>query len=100
MLDEDEYARVAERYRDAFRPGQQLREERPLPLDAALDIEARFEPVRREYEAVTGWQTATRMPLMHHRTAMYGPPCHACGKPLRTPRAKRCAACWTRVPSG
>lgn len=29
------------------------------------------------------------------RLKPYGPSCGWCGKPLRTPKAKPCAACWT-----
>jgi len=32
-------------------------------------------------------------PVLHHEAARYGPDCTACGKPLRTPRAKFCAEC-------
>jgi hypothetical protein len=34
--------------------------------------------------------------LPQHRLADYGPPCKSCGLPLRTPRAKMCAACGAR----
>lgn len=49
------------------------------------------------YEDFTGLRETNFRALFHHRIAMYGPPCVHCGKPLRTPAAKLCAACWGRV---
>lgn len=45
------------------------------------------------YERVTGYKETDPNAILHHRLSMYGPPCHACGKPLRTPIARYCAVC-------
>ena len=45
------------------------------------------------YESLTGLREANVNALWHHRIAMYGPPCPACSKPLRTQHASFCAAC-------
>jgi len=45
------------------------------------------------YTEITGFPEANANALFHHRLSVYGPPCHACGKPLRTPQAKYCAMC-------
>lgn len=74
MLDEAEWAEVA-------RSG----------LGAALP--KRLQAIREAYERLTGLAEANANAIMHHRLAQYGPPCAACGKPLRTPRARFCAAC-------
>ena len=50
-------------------------------------------PVVREYERITGHHEPDPMEVWHHRLALYGNPCLNCGKPLRTPQAKLCAAC-------
>jgi hypothetical protein len=98
MLDETEFERVDSLYRASFRSFQQFRQEQGLSPDARINIDDMFEAVRREYEAMTGMADCHENAIMHHRIAIYGPPCHACGKPLRTPQARLCAACWTRVP--
>lgn len=52
------------------------------------------------YEAITGFKETNINALAHHRLSLYGPDCHACGKPLRTTRARFCAACGTlRTPA-
>lgn len=81
MLDETEFAEVARLYSSGFR--------------ARGTIEQRFAPVTREYERLTGYVNCPANAVMHHRLSLYGPPCVACGKPLRTPRARHCAACGT-----
>ena len=53
----------------------------------------RYGPMLREYERITGFRETNPMAIYHHLVWIYGPPCAACGKPLRTPRAKFCAAC-------
>jgi hypothetical protein len=45
------------------------------------------------YERLTGFPETNPEALFHHRVALYGPPCSYCGKPLRTPAARSCAAC-------
>src|SRR3954470_14259151 len=35
--------------------------------------------------------------VSHHHASRFGPPCHTCGKPLRSPRATHCAACGAAV---
>ena len=45
------------------------------------------------YVKLTGHAETNVTALWHHRRSMYGAPCHCCGKPLRTKRAKHCAAC-------
>ncbi|NLR74313.1 hypothetical protein [Leeia aquatica] len=47
------------------------------------------------YEKLTGFKASNVNALSHHRLSMYGPPCHVCGKPLRTPQARFCAMCNT-----
>lgn len=47
------------------------------------------------YERITGFRETNPDVLFHHRLSMYGPPCLACGKPLRTPQARFCAVCST-----
>jgi hypothetical protein len=65
--------------------------ERGLPETEA------YRPALDLYEEMTGLRETNMRALYHHRIAMYGPPCERCGKPLRTPAARFCAACWHRV---
>lgn len=98
MLDEREYALVAKLYNAAFRATREFREEYQLPL-VGLGIEERFRPMLDLYEQITGFRETVAAAVMHHRLALYGPPCAVCGKPLRTPRASRCVVCGAAVPS-
>ena len=45
------------------------------------------------YFELTGFRETNINAIWHHIVDLYGPPCCECGKPLRTPRAKWCAAC-------
>jgi hypothetical protein len=48
------------------------------------------------YEQFTGVRETDWNKVFHHRIANYGDPCSNCGKPLRSPTAKDCAACGHR----
>lgn len=52
-----------------------------------------FNPALQAYFELTGYHEVNGDALLHHRLMLFGPPCEACGKPLRTPRARICAAC-------
>jgi hypothetical protein len=85
MLDEHEFKLVASKHG-------------VKGLGSMADREDRFYgPVVREYERVTGVHGTHYTEVYHHRLSLYGPPCSSCGKPLRTPTAKFCAACGYRV---
>jgi hypothetical protein len=56
-----------------------------------------WEPAYRAVERMTGMSIGNRAAVWHHRLSRYGPPCTSCGKPLRTPRARLCAACGAAV---
>ena len=47
------------------------------------------------YEEITGFPESNANALFHHRLSLYGPPCHSCGKPLRTPQETYCPMCGT-----
>jgi hypothetical protein len=67
MLDEDEFARVC---LDRSESGRLAR-----------------------YNKMTGFGETNLNAVYHHRLSLYGPPCPDCGKRLRTPKARFCAAC-------
>ncbi len=93
MLDEEEFARVARLYRDGFGgPRASADAAHPRP---PRSIQERFAPVTLEYERMTGYADCPPAAVMHHRLSLFGPPCAACNKPLRTPQASLCAACGT-----
>lgn len=71
---------------------KQYREETGCSLSEALEKGLGYQTVAA-YERVTGYKEANPNAILHHRLSLYGPPCHACGKPLRTPAARYCANC-------
>lgn len=99
MLDEAEYAEVYEALRTGARWFDEERERRGLRPDEPLGLtgeglrERRFGPMLNAYERITGYRETNPNAVFHHRISLYGGPCPACGKPLRTPKARYCAAC-------
>jgi hypothetical protein len=94
MLEEPEFAEIWAAYQRCIPAVRQLRQEQGVPLREA--VQAAFTPVRELYEQLTGMREVHQDEIVKHRLALYGPPCPACGKPFRTPRARFCAACGYR----
>ena len=92
MLDEAEFAEVEPLYRSGLRLFKQIEEQADHPMRGTTE-EERFRPLLDTYERLTGFRESNPNAVMHHRLALYGPPCAVCGKPLRTPRASRCMVC-------
>ncbi|MRD48918.1 hypothetical protein GHT07_16645 [Caenimonas koreensis DSM 17982] len=92
MLTDEEWERVAPHLSDGIAQIKKYREEHQCSL-----AEAKKKGFGRRalevYEEITGVHETNADALFHHRLSIYGPPCHACAKPLRTPMARSCAAC-------
>ena len=101
MLDEAEFREVHDLYLATFssRRGQRPAAALKLGPINTPDIEARFRAMLERYRELTGFEETNPNAVLHHRVALYGPPCRTCGKPLRTPRARFCAACGATVSS-
>jgi len=91
MLDDQEWSRVGALLGNSVRAIKEFRERRGVPLAEATKV-ASWEALHL-YREITGFAETNAHALWHHQISIYGPPCHACGKPLRTPRAKRCFEC-------
>ena len=92
MLTEQEWLVMGPALSQSISDLQQIRIERGIDLAEALKHHYGSEALRL-YQEFTGFRETNPDALWHHRLSLYGPPCQACGKPLRTPQAKLCAAC-------
>ena len=91
MLDEAEWAQIEPLLGDVMQRIKSYRAEHGVGLREAH--EHAFDEALAFYNALTGFNETNANAIWHHRLSDYGPPCTHCGKPLRTPRAKLCAAC-------
>src|SRR5262245_26232164 len=82
MLDDAEFRLVSAALRAGFHARPGAGSERS-PFQRMLDT----------YRELTGVDERNPNAVLHHVLSIYGPPCATYGKPLRTPRAKFCAAC-------
>lgn len=87
MLDEDEWAEVESELTTGVRMVQEHCETHSVSL-RETPTESFFSRALGVYERITGVREPNPNALWHHRVAQYGPPCHRCGKPLRTPNAR------------
>jgi len=92
MLTEPEWERVQPTLQSAIEQVKKIREETHCSIPEAHERATR-EGALKLYEELTGFHETNVNALWHHRLSIYGPPCAACGKPLRTPQARSCAAC-------
>jgi hypothetical protein len=66
----------------------------PFSSDAyRVDIDEAKRIVLQRYFELTGFEETVANAIFHHVITQHGRPCPNCGKPLRTPRARWCAAC-------
>jgi hypothetical protein len=92
MLDENEFAAVERVHRDCTAKVKAYREEHGTTLENTPRAEL-MQPVLDSYRELTGGTARDPDHVLKHRLALIGPPCAACGRPLRTPQASFCAAC-------
>jgi hypothetical protein len=96
MLDDAEWAQLAPMLIDMTTGLKRCRERGNTPV---------FEAMKRSYEEaalakyfeLTGFRETKVQALWHHYIANFGPPCRACGRLLRTSRARFCAECGAAV---
>ena len=96
MLDEAEWPALERALADGLRSVQAWRRRTGGTLAEALDGDRRREhyaDALTVHERLTSERAGDPAALWHHRRALYGPPCGACGRPLRTPTAALCVAC-------
>ena len=100
MMDEQEFAQVEVVYRAAVQTIKSRRARRNTSLEDT-PLAKIYRPVQLLYRALSE-AAGLEAPIvaaphvLKHRLASYGPPCAHCGRPLRTPIAKVCAACGAK----
>src|ERR1017187_6736026 len=92
MLDEQEYVEIAALHRIGTESVKKYRKEKQAPL-SSVPMAEMYALMLARYEAITGYKEMNPNTVRHHRLSLYGPPCHRCSKPLRTPNAKICGSC-------
>jgi hypothetical protein len=92
MLDEQEWQRLVAKFPTA-ESIKAYREQHGVALDEAR--RGAFAEALASYRALTGFAESEPNALWHHRISLYGPPCAHCGKPFRTPVARRRLLCGT-----
>jgi hypothetical protein len=92
MLDEEEFTRVWQHAREGK---SELAKVAPFegPAWKHPVMTTAMQRLLDEYNRITGFGEINANAVWHHRISLYGPPCHSCGKPLRSPQARLCAAC-------
>ena len=111
MLDDDEWAvimRAHQHWDEAERSLAVINSERatrglaplkPEPMERHPTLH-RYQYLLAGYQLFTGVEQSNPNIVWHHVRSLYGPTCDACGKPLRTPKARVCAACGASADRG
>ena len=94
MVTDEEWARIAPHLSNVIGQIKRYREENACSLAEANRHGFGLQALA-VYREITGFAETNPNALYHHRISDHGPECKACGKPLRSPKAKLCAACGT-----
>ena len=92
MLDEQEWIELAPHLSTSLKEVKQYREKHNATIEEAM-ASGYGQSALETYYKLTGFRETNVGALWHHRLSLFGPPCHSCSKPLRTPSAKLCAEC-------
>ena len=97
MVNEAEFRQLERAYASGTQAIKDYRARRNTSL-AETPIADLRRPLRQLYARFcrkAGFDPVVVAPnhILKHRLAAFGPQCHACGRPLRTPAAARCAEC-------
>ena len=99
MLTEDEWQQILPAF---YEPADRLERYRLTNAarrsGALADIDA--VPVLVRYRELTGFTESNALAIWHRRRSLYGPVCTACGRLIRTVRARYCAECGALTPAG
>ncbi|HIP78526.1 MAG TPA: hypothetical protein EYH07_08715 [Kiloniellaceae bacterium] len=98
MLDEQEWEEIEPLLRRAMDQTKRYRAQHGVSLAEATQKGYGQAALERYFE-ITGFRETNPNALWHRRLSDLGPPCSACGKPLRTPQATFCAACGAQAPA-
>ena len=93
MLNEKEWAKLAPLLDGAISDFKEARRATGMGLAEARASSVFGARALARYRELTGFDETNVNALHHHRLSLHGLPCAACGKPLRTLRAKLCLAC-------
>jgi hypothetical protein len=93
MLDEREWAEIHPLLIGAFEELKEYRSRHPGLSLVESQQRAHGPTVLQRYFELTGLRETNINAIWHHRASAFGPPCHSCGKPFRTPKARFCAEC-------
>lgn len=96
MLNEKEWELIEPVLNRAITDVQSFRCAHDSSLQEALQ-QGYGQPALHLYQELTGYAETNVDAIWHHRISKYGPPCKACGKPLRTKQASFCAACGAQA---
>ena len=111
MLDDDEWALIMRAHQhwddperslaviNAERATRGLASLKPEPMERH-PTQHRYQYLLAGYQLFTGVEESNPNVVWHHVRSLYGPTCDTCGKPLRTPKARVCAACGASAERG
>ena len=97
MLDKDEFLLCQEAAKNGKRIVEEEIQKRNIQnyewLGEVSKVQERFRYFIDMYRVITGFPETNSNAIWHHTIDQYGEDCPSCKKPLRTQKARYCAAC-------